>query len=44
MMLHTFPYFMDMTADHEDYGAITSPVHNLGDASDTNINGVFLQS
>ena len=38
------PYFIDMVVEHEDHGTITSSVFNSGDASDTNINGVFLQS
>jgi gas vesicle protein len=38
------PYFIDMIVEHEEYGTITSSVFNPGDASDTNINGVFLQS
>ena len=38
------PYFIDMIVEHEDHGTITSSVFNPGDTSDTNINGVFLQS
>ncbi len=38
------PYFIDMVVEHEDHGTITSSVFNPGDASDTNINGIFLQS
>ena len=38
------PYFIDMVVEHEDHGTITSSVFNPGDSSDTNINGVFLQS
>ncbi len=38
------PYFIDMIVEHEEHGTITSSVFNPGDASDTNINGIFLQS
>ena len=38
------PYFIDMIVEHEDHGTITSSVFNPGDASNTNINGIFLQS
>jgi len=38
------PYFIDMIVEHEEHGTITSSVFNPGDASDTKINGVFLQS
>ena len=38
------PYFIEMVVEHEDHGTITSSVFNPGDASDTNINGIFLQS
>ena len=38
------PYFVDMVVEHEDHGTITSSVFNPGDATDTNINGVFFQS
>jgi len=38
------PYFIDMIVEHEEHGTITSSVFNPGDTSDTNINGIFLQS
>ena len=38
------PYFIDMIVEHEEHGTITSSVFNPGDASDTKINGIFLQS
>ncbi len=38
------PYFIDMIVEHEEHGTIISSVFNPGDASDTNINGIFLQS
>ncbi len=38
------PYFIEMVVEHEDHGTITSSVFNPGDTSDTNINGIFLQS
>ena len=38
------PYFIDMIVEHEEHGTITSSVFNPGDFSDTNINGIFLQS
>jgi len=38
------PYFIDMIVEHEEHGTITSSVFNPGDASDTYINGIFLQS
>jgi len=38
------PYFIDMIVEHEEHGTITSSVFNPGDASDTNINGIFSQS
>ncbi len=37
------PYFVDMVVEHEDYGTVTSSVFNPGDASDSNINGIFYQ-
>jgi len=37
------PYFIDMIVEHEEHGTITSSVFNPGDASDTKINGIFLQ-
>ena len=37
------PYFIDMIVEHEEHGTITSSVFNPGDASDTNINGIFSQ-
>jgi len=37
------PYFIDMVVEHEDYGTVTSSVFNTGDASDSNINGIFFQ-
>jgi len=37
------PYFVDMVVEHEDYGTVTSSVFNTGDASDSNINGIFYQ-
>lgn len=40
----SIPYFIDMIVEHEDHGTVTSSVFNPGDSSDTNINGVFLQS
>ena len=38
------PYFIDMIVEHEDHGTITSSVFNPVDASNTNINDIFLQS
>ncbi len=38
------PYSIDMIVEYEDHGTITSSVFNPEDISDTNINGVFLQS
>ena len=37
------PYFIDMVVEHEDYSTVTSSVFNAGDASDSNINGIFFQ-
>ncbi len=37
------PYFVDMVVEHEDYGTVSSSVFNDGDASDSNINGIFFQ-
>ncbi len=37
------PYFIDMVVEHEDYGTVSSSVFNDGDASDSNINGIFFQ-
>jgi len=37
------PYFVDMVVEHEDYGTVISSVFNTGDASDSNINGIFYQ-
>ncbi len=37
------PYYIDMVVEHEDYGTVTSSVFNTGDASDSNINGIFYQ-
>jgi len=37
------PYFVDMVVEHEDYGTVSSSVFNNGDASDSNINGIFFQ-
>ena len=38
------PYFVDLIVEHEDYGTVTSSVFNPGDASDSKIYGVFVQS
>ena len=37
------PYYVDMVVEHEEYGTVTSSVFNTGDASDSNINGIFFQ-
>ncbi len=37
------PYFVDLVVEHEDYGTVTSSVFNTGDASDSQINGIFYQ-
>jgi len=37
------PYYVDMVVEHEDYGTVTSSVFNTGDASNSNINGIFYQ-
>jgi len=37
------PYYVDMVVEHEDYGTVSSSVFNTGDASDSNINGIFFK-
>jgi len=37
-------YFIDMVAEHQEYGTISSSVYNPRDSPNTIINGVFFQS
>jgi len=38
------PDYVDMIVKHEDNGTVTSSVYNLGNSSNTKINGIFFQS
>ena len=42
--ISSIPYYVDMIVEHEDYGTVTSSVFNPGDSSNSQINGIFLQS
>ena len=42
--INGIPYYVDVVVEHEDYDTVTSSVYNLGDSSDTKINGIFSRS